>query len=65
MFGDQFLMKYYELDGTGWGTPFLLVPEATNVDNSHLEKLSLPTARRSARDVLSKAIPAVIAPRAF
>lgn len=36
---DKFLIKYYEVDGTGWGTPFLLVPEATNVDDEHLRKL--------------------------
>lgn len=29
----QFLVEYYRLDSIGWGTPFLLVPEATNVDN--------------------------------
>ena len=37
---DQFLQKYYEVDGTGWGTPFLLVPEAINIDKEHLKKLS-------------------------
>ncbi len=36
---DSFLRRYYEVDGTGWGTPFLLVPEVTNVDDAHLEKL--------------------------
>ncbi|MCP4686093.1 MAG: hypothetical protein GY867_11710 [bacterium] len=36
----SFLMKYYSVDGTGWGTPFLLVPEVTNVDPDHLAKLS-------------------------
>jgi hypothetical protein len=36
----QFLMEYYELDGTGWGSPFLLVPEATNVDDSTLNALA-------------------------
>ncbi len=36
---DAFLRNHYELDGTGWGSPFLLVPEATNVDNATLEKL--------------------------
>ena len=25
----QFLLEYYNLDSIGWGTPFLLVPEAT------------------------------------
>lgn len=28
----QFLLKHYELDSVGWGSPFLLVPEATSVD---------------------------------
>lgn len=28
----DFLMDYYEVDSVGWGTPFLLVPEATSVD---------------------------------
>ncbi len=37
---DRLLLKYYELDGTGWGTPFMLVPEATNVYGEHLEKLA-------------------------
>ena len=36
---DQFLLRYYDIDGTGWGTPFLLVPEVTNLDEEHLEKL--------------------------
>ncbi|MCL5035020.1 MAG: hypothetical protein M1395_07955 [Bacteroidetes bacterium] len=29
---DTFLREYYKVDGTGWGSPFLLVPEVTNVD---------------------------------
>ncbi len=29
-----FLLEQYELDSIGWGTPFLLVPEATTVDNA-------------------------------
>ena len=36
---NDFLLRYYLLDGTGWGTPFLLVPEATNVDRPQIEKL--------------------------
>ena len=40
---DKFLRNHYEIDGTGWGTPFLLVPEATNVDDKHLEKLANAT----------------------
>ncbi|NNK74809.1 MAG: hypothetical protein HKP42_01970 [Maribacter sp.] len=35
----QFLIDTYQLDSVGWGTPFLLVPEATTVDNPTLEKL--------------------------
>jgi hypothetical protein len=35
----EFLLKYYNLDNAGWGTPFLLVPEVTNVDDAHLKKL--------------------------
>ncbi|MEO6882884.1 MAG: hypothetical protein ABI199_02540 [Bacteroidia bacterium] len=37
---DTFLLEYYNLDGTGWGSPFLLVPEATNVDSETLQKLA-------------------------
>ncbi len=33
------LLTHYELDSTGWGTPFLLVPEVTNVDETHRAKL--------------------------
>jgi len=36
---DNFLVENYRLDGTGWGSPFLLVPEATNVDEATLEAL--------------------------
>jgi len=35
----NFLLDYYNLDSIGWGTPFLLVPEAINVDDNTLEKL--------------------------
>lgn len=37
---DAFLLDYYQADGTGWGSPFLLVPEATNVDEETLIQLS-------------------------
>jgi hypothetical protein len=37
---NNFLLDYYKLDATGWGSPFLLVPEATNVDNETLQKLA-------------------------
>ena len=36
---DNFLRDYYAVDGTGWGSPFLLVPEATTVDAATLNKL--------------------------
>src|SRR5690606_2725254 len=36
---DSFLLDYYQLDATGWGSPFLLVPEATNVDTETLKNL--------------------------
>ncbi|HUH27202.1 hypothetical protein [Gelidibacter sp.] len=29
----EFLIDNYQVDSVGWGTPFLLVPEATSVDN--------------------------------
>lgn len=35
----QFLLEYYQMDGTGWGSPFLLVPEATTVDSDTLQAL--------------------------
>ena len=36
---NSFLLTYYRVDATGWATPFLLVPEVTNVDAAHLQKL--------------------------
>ncbi|HEY4616670.1 MAG TPA: hypothetical protein VIH09_00560, partial [Flavobacterium sp.] len=30
----DFLLDHYEVDSVGWGTPFLLVPEATSVDEA-------------------------------
>ena len=36
---DDLMLEYYGVDGTGWGTPFLLVPEVTNVDEDTLAKL--------------------------
>jgi hypothetical protein len=33
-------MDYYDIDSVGWGTPFLLVPETTNVDNYTLGLLA-------------------------
>ena len=37
---DNFLLEHYDLDGTGWASPFLLVPEATNVDDATLKKMA-------------------------
>jgi len=37
---NNLLTEYYHIDSTGWGSPFLLVPEVTNVDEDTLNKLS-------------------------
>lgn len=37
---DLFLRTNYNIRSTGWGTPFLLVPEATTVDDNTLELLA-------------------------
>jgi hypothetical protein len=41
----QFLIDYYNLDSIGWGSPFLLVPEVTNVDKTTLEILRSGTEK--------------------
>jgi hypothetical protein len=33
------MLRYYEVDGTGWGTPFMLVPEATCMDEESMDLL--------------------------
>jgi hypothetical protein len=35
----RLLEEDYGVDGTGWASPFLLVPEVVNIDQSHLEKI--------------------------
>ncbi len=50
----KFLHKHFGIDSTGWGTPFLLVPEATTVDDPTLELLQKAT---KADLVLSKNSP--------
>lgn len=35
----SFMLEHYQLDSVGWGSPFLLVPEATTVDSKTREKL--------------------------
>lgn len=37
---DSFLRQHYNVQSTGWGTPFLLCPEATTVDDETLRLLS-------------------------
>lgn len=36
----DFLLDYYGVDSVGWGSPFLLVPEATTVDDSTRQQLA-------------------------
>ncbi len=36
----EFLLENYQLDSVGWGSPFLLVPEATSVDKETRQLLS-------------------------
>lgn len=51
---DLFLRKFYGMDSTGWGSPFLLVPEATTVDDKTMERLA---ASKEGDVVLSDASP--------
>ncbi len=51
---DRFLHQQYDISSTGWGTPFLLVPEATTVDEATLKLL---TAAKQKDVVLSKNSP--------
>ncbi|GAA4469456.1 hypothetical protein GCM10023189_56500 [Nibrella saemangeumensis] len=50
----ELLHRLYGVDSTGWGTPFLLVPEATTVDEPTLHKLC---QAHETDVVLSKASP--------
>jgi len=36
---DQFIRSHYELDGTGWGSPFMLTPEAINIMEDDIDLL--------------------------
>jgi hypothetical protein len=36
----DFLLDHYQVDSVGWGSPFLLVPEATSVDTATRELLA-------------------------
>lgn len=42
---DTFLRNHFQMEGTGWGTPFLLVPEATTVDEATLKQLCTATEK--------------------
>jgi hypothetical protein len=35
----RFLLNHYNLDSVGWGTPFLMVPEAVSIDDDTINKL--------------------------
>ncbi|WP_291859388.1 hypothetical protein [Marinilabilia sp.] len=35
----NFLLNHYRLDAVGWGTPFLMVPEAVSIDSDTISKL--------------------------
>lgn len=37
----QLMSTYYQMNSTGWGTPFLLVPEATTVDEPTLKSIAM------------------------
>jgi hypothetical protein len=37
---DQFLLTHYNVDSTGWGTPFLLCPDVVTLDEEHQHKLA-------------------------
>lgn len=38
---NEFMLNHYQTDGTGWGSPFLLVPEVTTLDEETRNALSV------------------------
>lgn len=42
---NDLLFDSYDIDGTGWATPFLLVREVANVDDEHIKRLLAATDR--------------------
>ncbi len=40
---ERVLLDHYQVDGTGWASPFLLVPEATTVDEKTRQQLANAT----------------------
>jgi len=43
----SFLLDYYKLDRTGWGTPFLFVREVTQMDDESMEVVKNATEKES------------------
>lgn len=41
----EFLLDHYQVDAVGWGSPFLLVPEATSVDKETRDLLAIATEK--------------------
>lgn len=41
----NFLIEHYNIDSVGWGSPFLLVPEAVSIDNNTVEMLAKATEK--------------------
>lgn len=41
----SFLLNHYHLNSVGWGSPFLLVPEVSSLDNKNREALSKATEK--------------------
>jgi hypothetical protein len=50
----SFLLDYYKMDRTGWGTPFLFVREVTEMDDESMEVIKQATKKES---FLSEASP--------
>lgn len=49
----DFLLNEYAVDSVGWGTPFLMVPEATSVDGATRELLAAATEKDFYRSDIS------------
>ncbi|MDR7211627.1 hypothetical protein [Flavobacterium piscis] len=49
----QFLLEFYNVNGVGWGSPFLLVPEATSTDEATRKLLMGATEKDFYRSAIS------------
>jgi hypothetical protein len=49
----EFLLSYYKVNGVGWGSPFLLVPEATSTDEETRQLLMNASERDFYRSAIS------------